>query len=399
MRFKNLTVEFFCAFLGGFSLAALTDAAVSSSSSNLTQFEDEPPVKNNGSGLKIQNGRCLSCELEEEARIRTEAIKAEILRQLGLKEVPKITKKSASKTETIFQIMNKELMQQDSPLLHDDDDQDDKSEHSLFRPSINTIVSSSRRPPEWLGLEPETEVKYFYFDRQDKLYRVGEAVLWFYLKSSNDWQKTTRKMVLKASQIIKHVSGGFTNHIDISKKEVTINRWRGRWIKLDVTKTVKEWFRYPLTNLGLLLKAYDDQHHEIDVDLKSSASKPMFISVVPEKSRRRTKRKSNPTCTEASNNTTCCLHPLTVNFIKLGWDFVTEPKSFEANYCKGACRPPYSTAYTKLIKDMRQNNKDTTACCVPISLSSITMHYKISEYGSSYVATIKEVVANDCKCF
>ena len=43
------------------------------------------------------------------------------------------------------------------------------------------------------------------------------------------------------------------------------------------------------------------------------------------------------------NETTCCLHPLHINFKEdLGLDYIIEPKSFEANYCLGNCKDDIS---------------------------------------------------------
>ena len=80
----------------------------------------------------------------------------------------------------------------------------------------------------------------------------------------------------------------------------------------------------------------DNLNHEC---FKILQKKSPLIFLRPKPSHLRKKRNANMECTEErdANVTECCRWPLTIDFRKFGWDWILEPKTYEANLCAGDC--------------------------------------------------------------
>ncbi|GIX71164.1 hypothetical protein CEXT_280081 [Caerostris extrusa] len=65
----------------------------------------------------------------------------------------------------------------------------------------------------------------------------------------------------------------------------------------------------------------------------------------------------------------CCKRHLKINFKEIGWDWVVEPKEFDAFICKGKCKKAdddFSSTHALMQSLLRlQGNKVPYPCCVP----------------------------------
>ncbi len=103
------------------------------------------------------------------------------------------------------------------------------------------------------------------------------------------------------------------------------------------------------------------------------------------------------------NRTTCCLKPLTIDFIEdLGFDFVIQPKRFNANYCEGFC-PEVSEEYMtpQLFEFLSRLGDNSPAgsvepCCAGNTYQSLEVLMRVN--GVLIIEELQQVVVNSCRC-
>ncbi len=106
-------------------------------------------------------------------------------------------------------------------------------------------------------------------------------------------------------------------------------------------------------------------------------------------------------CSE--NQTTCCLKPLTIHFKDdLGFDFVMQPKQFDANYCEGFC-PEVSEEYMtpQLFEFLSRLGDSSPAgsiepCCAGNTYSSLEVLMRVN--GVLIIEELQQVIVNSCRC-
>lgn len=101
----------------------------------------------------------------------------------------------------------------------------------------------------------------------------------------------------------------------------------------------------------------------------------------------------------------CCKQSLYVDFHELGWnDWIIFPKGYTANYCMGECvqlRTPDVLAYfhSHVLEEYRIKNPyaSITPCCAPTKLSSISLIY-FDQGGHIIKADLPKMVVDECGC-
>ena len=97
--------------------------------------------------------------------------------------------------------------------------------------------------------------------------------------------------------------------------------------------------------------------------------------------------------------TTCSLHALTIHFQRdLGFDFILQPESFNANYCLGTCTLHSSPIVYLLYNHLGPNSPVSSIQphCVMHSTQSLAVLMKV---GSSLVIEqLMGVIATSCGC-
>lgn len=125
-----------------------------------------------------------------------------------------------------------------------------------------------------------------------------------------------------------------------------------------------------------------------------------------DKNNKKNNKKQNPEGTERPGHKNLCQrHPLYVDFADVGWnDWIVAPLGYPAFYCEGNCPFPLSdnlNATNHAIVQTLVNSVDAkaapTACCVPTTLSSISMLY-LDEHEKTILKQYDDMVVEGCGC-
>lgn len=196
-----------------------------------------------------------------------------------------------------------------------------------------------------------------------------------------------------------------------------------RWIELDATKLANLWYD-------------ESKENEISVELKfecldtrrklgRNEKQPLVINPVlniittsDESSEdfggSRRKRRANPEHlmslhkgrrTECrGENKKCCRHEMSVIFKDLkGFEFIVQPKNFDAGYCKGRCPPRYNPAHhhaflqSLIWKEDRR--KAPRPCCAPSKLDELEiLYFDENDPTKLKISSWKNMKVLECAC-
>ncbi|KAI5636452.1 transforming growth factor beta like domain-containing protein [Phthorimaea operculella] len=265
----------------------------------------------------------------------------------------------------------------------------------------------SRRHNHFKGL------KVINFRFTDKVLQneVDEAVLSIHLQELVSRQNTTFDadehftINIQVNRVTRNSQGNKAsvpfseNSVKMSRKELVV----GKWLKINVTNMVAEFFRLPREYLAIVVRVQDSNNRmSLVVPHPSSESNNALMPYVEvslrDNSHKRTRRHISLDCTEGSKEIRCCRYPLVVNFEEFGWDWVIAPKSYDANYCSGEC--PYSFLqkypHTHLVH-LAAPAGSGGPCCAPRRMSSISMLYFDHDLNIIY-GTVPGMVVETCGC-
>ncbi len=100
------------------------------------------------------------------------------------------------------------------------------------------------------------------------------------------------------------------------------------------------WLKSAKENMGIVIRAETNLKLELSIPTIDSHMAPYLQILFGLSSNHlRSKRNANQQCREEydSDETQCCLWPLTIDFDEFGWDWVLYPKTYDANFCSGDC--------------------------------------------------------------
>ncbi|KAG8237315.1 hypothetical protein J437_LFUL014480 [Ladona fulva] len=156
-----------------------------------------------------------------------------------------------------------------------------------------------------------------------------------------------------------------------------------RWMEFDLTDTVSNWVRDPASNKGLMIECHGCSFYTFS-SVNDTSAKPrlnVFINVRGHSSRTKRsyeilspKRRGRTDCRKDGER--CCRHQMEVVFDQLkGFEFILQPKKFDAGFCKGRCPPRYNPAHHHaLLQSLiwKQNRKlAPKPCCAPSKLKAL----------------------------
>ncbi|KAH3853462.1 bone morphogenetic protein 2-like [Dreissena polymorpha] len=125
-----------------------------------------------------------------------------------------------------------------------------------------------------------------------------------------------------------------------------------------------------------------------------------------EKNKNKKNNKKNPDGKEVQGHKNLCQRKdLHVDFSDVGWnDWIVAPLGYDAYYCDGGCPVPLSdslNATNHAIVQTLVNSVDSraapSACCVPTTLSAISMLY-LDEFGKVILKQYADMVVEGCGC-
>lgn len=102
----------------------------------------------------------------------------------------------------------------------------------------------------------------------------------------------------------------------------------------------------------------------------------------------------------------CGVRNLTIYFKDLGWDkWFIAPKMYSSNYCGGTCLDRHNTqimsnhALVQLLVHEKDSSSAHAPCCVPNSMSALSMLYFGDSGQSTYVLkTVDGFIVRSCAC-
>ena len=241
----------------------------------------------------------------------------------------------------------------------------------------------------------------FYFRLSKKVFRdpgqVTSLELWVNkLRNTQGSSENVIKVVQEVSQRFQK-KGKSAKVLLVSKMDPRSSDW----LAIEVLKT-KEW----MTMLDPS-KAQDQQSEYLDVFLRIVCSgcviagdrdKRPFL-VVNTNSNSKVRKRRTLEC--GATVTECCRAPLLVNFSspEFKWnDWIIQPKSYQANYCKGTCNSSGLTVpiygHSSVVQRAKPKIK---TCCTPKKFSSINLLY-YDDDGMIYKKMVPNMVVEECGC-
>lgn len=97
---------------------------------------------------------------------------------------------------------------------------------------------------------------------------------------------------------------------------------------------------------------------------------------------------------------TCCLQKYMVDFKKLGFFFVMQPKKFALNFCRGSCQPhsPQILFMNRInLLQPSSSSNPNDSCCVVSSFRPLSILYQ-DDNGSINKKDLPNAVATGCEC-
>ena len=104
------------------------------------------------------------------------------------------------------------------------------------------------------------------------------------------------------------------------------------------------------------------------------------------------------------SNQRCCRHPMEVTFKEIkGFEFIIQPKVFDAGYCHGRCPPRYNPAHHHAMLQSliwKQNHhKAPRPCCAPSKLVELeVLHVDEKDSEKLKISTWSDMKVVECAC-
>ncbi|XP_035893732.1 bone morphogenetic protein 5-like [Anopheles stephensi] len=229
-----------------------------------------------------------------------------------------------------------------------------------------------------------------------------------------------RTVTVHVYQLVEPYERHFLTSKTIAVQEIPPNG--SRWYQLPLEEAVRTWLDGSRKNLGLEL--YCEGCHAHDVHLVHDSS-PYFrsyeetpvLNVVGRLVQREKRSKlqryrpqmrdylSPPKTTACTTgNKRCCRHPLLVDFRDIeGFDFIIQPKIFDAGFCRGRCPTKFNPAtHHALLQSLLHEHIKYDVpkpCCAPSSLDHIdVLHADPKNPQRLKVSTWHNMRVLECAC-
>ena len=110
--------------------------------------------------------------------------------------------------------------------------------------------------------------------------------------------------------------------------------------------------------------------------------------------------------TSGEDHDECRRRELYVDFESIGWSqWIIAPVGYQAYHCRGICsfplaqsqRPTNHATVQSIVHHMKPVGDVATPCCVPATLSSLTLLY-YDESDNVVLKQYKDMIADTCGC-
>nr|AZM69106.1 MSTN isoform g [Anas platyrhynchos] len=213
----------------------------------------------------------------------------------------------------------------------------------------------------------------------------------------DDYHATT--VFVQILRLIKPMKDG-TRYTGIRSLKLDMNPGTGIWQSIDVKTVLQNWLKQPESNLGIEIKAFDENGRDLAVTFPGPGEDGLnpFLEVRVTDTPKRSRRDFGLDCDEHSTESRCCRYPLTVDFEAFGWDWIIAPKRYKANYCSGECEFVFLQKYPHTHLVHQANPRGSAGpCCTPTKMSPINMLYFNGKEQIIY-GKIPAMVVDRCGC-
>ncbi|KAI8509384.1 negative regulation of growth hormone receptor signaling pathway [Branchiostoma belcheri] len=355
------------------------------------------------------------------------AIQKVILKQLGYRRPPNVTRSQVTEAEKKKMLRLYEMSVEETSESRESVEQEELATAKTFH-----SFPATGGPPVQVSTEDWEDglhkVRlYFQLDfpqthHRHRHRRVANAKLKLYKSEifpENLLRSTDGLVTLSFYQLLEPPRTGKTTLKRLIESRTTSVLQTG-WEKVDVTAAVQSWMTSPEKNYGIEVVCEHEPLDDVmtfygtdrDSDVRRPAETddpdvlaPRLIVLTQEvKSSQREKRSYEPEdCQVDDGETRCCRYPLYVNFTEIGWgDWIVAPEGFNVFYCNGTCPYRYKSANEhSLIKStLHHLNPDSPQpCCVAKRLSPLSvLNYDDSDPPQLIVTPLNNIVVDQCAC-
>ncbi|XP_055534123.1 uncharacterized protein LOC129723745 [Wyeomyia smithii] len=229
-----------------------------------------------------------------------------------------------------------------------------------------------------------------------------------------------KSITLHIYQLVEPYERHLLTSKSIHVSEIALND--KKWYQLPLDEAVRTWLDGTRKNLGLEIYCENCYSNNIFVIHDSS---PFFgsydetpvLNVVGKLVQREKRSKvrryrpimrdylSPPKSTSCTpNNKRCCRHPLLVDFRDIdGYDFIIQPKIFDAGFCRGRCPLKFNSAsHHALIQSLLHEHFKYDVpkpCCAPSRLDHVDfLHADPKNPQRLQVSTWSDMRVTECAC-
>lgn len=194
-----------------------------------------------------------------------------------------------------------------------------------------------------------------------------------------------------------------------------------RWLDADVTMTLQMWREMPQSvPLRLEIVCPDCRRYGWSPFEANAPETEPILNVIgrndDEHHREKRSRqhrhfsqhdgqRRRPRKTDCSkDNQKCCRHTMDVVFKEIkGFEFIIQPKNFDAGYCRGRCPPRYNPAHHHAVLQSmiwkQDKSKAPRPCCAPSKLVELeVLHVDENDGTKMKVSTWSNMRVLDCAC-
>lgn len=223
---------------------------------------------------------------------------------------------------------------------------------------------------------------------------------------------------------------------------------RSQWLEFDVTGAVRAWINKSHDNLGIEIQC--DKCRRIGARILSEVSSPSHqlveesevrekfhltpvLNIIGHVGRTHSEEAVHPHNLTSNNQSNvsfnhhrlnyghpnkiqkpsnscyrahqrCCRHQLDVTFKDIkGFEFIIQPKTFDAGYCKGRCPPRHNPAHHHALLQsliwQQDRNRVPRPCCAPSKLTEIEILHVDEEHSDKLkISTWSNMQVMECAC-
>lgn len=209
-------------------------------------------------------------------------------------------------------------------------------------------------------------------------------------------------------QIHQIISNGDTKkRYLVDSKNVYLSNKDSKWSEFEVTSAVKRWISSGEETLHLEVHCPKCHQRGYTVSSIGPAVINLFLNTENTRDKRslstefhyRKDRKTD--CKRDSKK--CCRQEMNFDLDKLGFNFIIQPKRFDAGICKGRCPPYYNAAHNHAVLQgiMWKKNKTATprVCCAPSKLANLEV-LTVDEEDPTKLAVrdLTNMIVLECAC-